>query len=274
MNPYVLGALAGGVLFGGHTLSRFEREAAYEIKNDLGGAEVRVHANLGFQSIWGTVPSITIRASRFTTDGLPFHTEPWRSRKGKLDRLNLDMRDFSLSGLRVDSLEAVVPRCRFDMALALAHHRFRLSRSGTGPITVTIRDADFEPFILRKFPEVRSVQVRISGGRATVEGFAQLGLLGARFKVEAALAPRDGSQLVFQDAHIELAGKPADPRLASTLLGFFDPVIDLNKDMHLENAIHIDSVQLRDGFLVGKGLVTIPDAKQATARKPIDPLRG
>ena len=262
MNPRIFGAFAGALIFGGLTVSRFERDAAAELRNGLGGPHplVRVHAGIGLESFAGRVPSITIYASKFQTDGLPFHTEPNRSKRGIIERLRIQLQDFELGGLHVESLDASIPHCRFDLGLAVAHHRFRLSRSGTGTVTVILRDGDLEPFILKKFPEVRAVHVLIQGDRASVDGFAMIGPLAAQFRADASLGVRNGTQLVLRDARVSLAGRPADPKLANALTSLFDPLIDLNKDMHLENSVNVQTIELSDHQLIGKGEVCIPAA--------------
>ena len=263
MIPFLIGGLAATGLFGSLTVTRFEREAAAGIRSGLKGEhrQVSVQAHLGIEALFGTVRSLTISASHFDTDSLPFHTEPNRSQRGFLRHLHLNLTNFSLAGLQVDRLDAVVSRCRFDLALALAHHKFRLTRSGTGPADVVIRDASFEPFIAQKFPSVHSVSVRMQAGVAHISGLAQIGFLTAPFKIDSRLGTRNENQLVFIDPQVSLGiGKP-DPKLAQILVHLFDPIVDLDKDLHMEHAVTVDSVEITDGFLIGHGKVTIPDLK-------------
>jgi hypothetical protein len=270
MSPYVLGGAIAAGIFGAGTVSRFEHEAAAELSSNLQGQnrKVAVRANVGIESIFGTVPSVTISASDFTSNALPFHTEPNRSKHGILKRLNLDLTNFTLSGLQVQSLQATIPNCRFDMALAMAHHRFRLSKSGTGQVTVTVRDQSFEPFILTKYKEVKSVTVRMDHDEAHISGFVQLGFLATTFHVDSHLAAKNKVQLVFIDPQVSLANGKPDPKLASLLLSLFDPILDLDKDLHLEGAVNVDHIELKDGLLIGHGSVIIPNLSTISASNP------
>jgi hypothetical protein len=260
MIPFLIGGLAGAAVLGSATVARFEREAAAELNSSLQGKgrKVSVQARVNLESLFGTVPSITIAASHFVSEKLPFHTEPDRSKYAILRRLHLELNDFTLAGLKVDSLDAVVSGCRFDMGLALSHHRFRLSQSGSGPVTVTIRDRSFEPFILAKFHDVRSVSVRMDSNSVGISGFVQFGFIATQFQVQSQLAVRGGTRLVFVDPHVSLGSGVPDPRLAQLLLKIFDPILDLDKDLHLEHAVTVTSLEMQNGFLVGHGTVIIP----------------
>ncbi|MEA2552891.1 MAG: hypothetical protein QOJ65_1067, partial [Fimbriimonadaceae bacterium] len=168
---------------------------------------------------------------------------------------------FFLAGLRIESLEAHIPDCRFDFPLATKKGKMRLSRSGTGEGSVTVLAKDLENFILKKFHEIKRVSVRLTNGRVTVEGYGEFLIVKANFTVDAQLTAATPTQLALTDARISFEGNPADELAAKTLLETLNPVVDLDKDLHLYGAIQVRQVQLDQDRLVASGNTTIPVKK-------------
>lgn len=256
----LLGLFGGLALIGGSEVHHFERHAADEIRSKLQGAhtQVRVRTRLGIDSVSGVIPEVTINASHFTTDGLPLFTEPERSKRGHVRRLKLELTDFALRGLHIDRLEATIPDCRFDLGLAIKKREIRLSESGLGDGSVTIAAKDLEAFILHKYHEIKRVSVSIAGGKLEVRGYGEFLVIATNFKVRANLVAIDGSKLFLDHADIDFDGQPADDASKQALLDTLNPVVDLNKDLHLFGAIDVGQIILKDGGLVVSGKTKIP----------------
>lgn len=257
----VVGAVAFA-LFGGAMVRRFESMAAKDIRSKLKGEQVGVqirtvpHGLLGHLS--GDLDRVTIRAKHFSTEGLPLFTEPERSKRGRARRLNIELQDFMLAGLRIDSLTASIPNCRYDFGLASRKGRIRLSQSGTGEGGVTVLAADLERFILAKFHEIKRVTVHLDHGRVKVEGYGEFLIVKSEFSVDAGLVAQNGVQLMLTDAKIAFGAAPAEEAAAQTLLQTLNPVVDLDKDLHLFGAIQVKQVSLEGDRLVASGDTTIP----------------
>lgn len=236
--------------------------AAKDIKSKLEGphavvtVKTKPHGLLGHLS--GDLSRVTITAKHFTTGGLPLFTEPDRSTQGKAKKVEISLEDFQISGLRIESLNATIPDCRFDFPLAKRKGQIRLSRSGTGVGSVVILAPDLEKFILAKFHEIKRVSVHLDNGRVRVEGYGEFLVVKANFSVDAQLTPIDGGKLSLADAHISLDNQPASDVAAEALLQTLNPVVDLDKDLHLYGAIKVDKVDLEDERLVASGATTIP----------------
>lgn len=262
MNPWLLG-LAGGLLFGGELVRDFERAAARDVRSKLvaeSGREIKVKvtAKTSLGSAFGNVGSVRIAARQFSTPGLPLFTEPERSQKGRLGRLFLDLSDFRLGELRVESLTAEIPNCRFDFSLAVSKKQFRLSKSGLGTGEVRLRAEDLAAFILKKYSEVKTCTVQFAGGKAIVEGDGELLLLQTKFRVEARLTPTSPTQLSLTDATMTFDGRPADDASRQVLLETLNPVVDLDKDLGLLDAMAIESVTAENNELTVRGKTKIP----------------
>lgn len=261
MNPFLLVAAFGLIHFGAAEVRRFEADAAREILTKLSGerAEVRVRSTLGPEALWGDVYRVKISASKFSTEGLPLFTEPKRSTRGILRNLEIELSDFNLRGLHVQSLSATIPDCRFDLGLALKRRQVRLSRSGVGRGSVTIAEADLETFILRKFAEIKQVKVTIDRDKVIVEGYGEFVVFKTNFYVVAKLRPVEGVRLMLTDARILFDGKRPDPESERALLDTLNPVIDLDKDLKLYGAVQIERLELRNGLLRAFGATRIPE---------------
>lgn len=261
-----LGVLGG---WGKITVRQFELSAAADIRSQLTGENVFVDVKTLLSGIidgpQGDVRRGTITARHFSTPGLPLYTEPWRSQRGILRHLRLELDDFYLGNLRIESLRADIPDCRYDYQLALRNRIIRLSRSGVGTGRVVLRAEDLEAFILKKFREIKSAKVTLDKGKVTVEGDGEFVLLKTRFLVIAKLASPDGYTLQLEHARIFFDDRPADELSGQALLKALNPVVDLRADLKLYDAIQIEGVDIASGKLETWGktrIPTLPGAKK------------
>lgn len=261
MCPLLIGLLGLGLLKAANAeVRRFERAAAQEIAAQLSGNEkqVAVQAKVGPEGLFGDVFQVTIRARDFSADGLPLFAEPWRSTRGRVGTLRIELDSFMLRDLRIQRLRAEIPNCRFDLPLALRRRQIRLSRSGVGTGEVEVTAADLERFILRKYPEIKRVQVRIDRDKVWVDGYGEFLILATDFSVIAKIEPQDGDKLVLSHARISLNNRVADDFTRDTLLRTLNPVVNLNSDLRLYGAIQVERITLRDGLLRASGPTKIP----------------
>lgn len=241
---------------------RFERRAAADIAAQLDGPDkrVRVRSSLTapLSAAWGDIRRVEIEASRFSTDGLPLFTEPDRSTKGRIGELTLKLRDFRLRGLAIERLDATIPGCRFDHALALSRRQIRLSRSGEGQGSVRVRQEHLEMWIVDKFVEIKRAKVTLADGRAVVEGYGEFLVIATDFRVDARIEAPDGRRLFLVDADITFDGRPADPLSSRALLQTLNPVVDLDEGLGLFGAIDVAEIRIGHGYLEAFGKTRIP----------------
>ena len=263
MIPLIFGLFAAIFYCGNSEVHRFENLAARDIRATLHGDQAKVSVRTQLNGIVGGVmgdlSEVTIRASNFETDGVPLFTEPGLSKKGIIRDLRLELRDFTIAGLRVRELVSDIPDCHYDYALAVAKHKIRLSESGYGRGDVVIGERDLERFILRKFGEIKQVSVRVAGGRVHVEGYGEFLILKANFSVDANLIAVGGTKLALDDAKILFDGKAADDVSRNAILEALNPVVDLDRDLKLYDAIYVDKLTLEDGTIRAEGTTKIPD---------------
>lgn len=254
-------ALGGAMGLGQREIHVFERAAASEIRAKLKGDNAQVSVEAvpdGLGILWGALDRAVIRASHFEVDGLPLFVEPERSKAGRCGNLTIDLHDFKLKGLRVESLFAQIPACRYDRGLALGKKTFRLSKSGTGTGSVRVLERDLADFILQKFHEIKSVSVRVYNGIVWVEGFGEFLLVKSNFEVIADLTPEDGTKLNLTNAKVWFDWKRADSFATDALLKFLNPVVDFNQDLGLMDTMKVDQIRLEGGVLEACGRTKIP----------------
>lgn len=262
MNPLLPLALLGlGFGYADSEIARFERAAAHEISQKLGGESrtVEVHAvPEGLSLAWGRLESATITAKHFSLDQLPFFTEPWRSTKGGIGTLILRLNDFVMRGLRVDELSADIPDCRYDLGLARGQQTFRVSRSGEGTGRVRIQEQALATYIVAKYAEIKSATVRVYNDVVWVEGYGEFLIVNTRFAVIAKLTTPDGYKLELTDAKVYFDWHKAEPAAAKVILDLLNPVVDLYDGLGLYDAMRVTDITLRDGVLTATGRARIP----------------
>jgi len=261
-NPWLLGGLAALFGIGAATVRGFEHSAAREIASKLEGEHKEVSLSVTYPGLFspviGEVGTATIKASRFRCEGLPLFTEPSRSKKGTIQMLRLDLSDFYLRDLRCERFLANIPGCRFDFALAASKRQIRLSKSGLGTGTVELKVKDLAPYILKKYAEIKSVEVTTDGHWVRVQGYGQFLVLNASFDIKARLTT-NGGQLLLSDCIIRIDNKETDPESEKALIDTLNPVIDFAKDLDLYDAVDAKSVEILGNTIKVTGSVKIPD---------------
>ncbi len=257
--------LVGLILFGlglgvaSAEVEVFERSAARDIRSRLQGDNAKVDVDVmldGFR--FGSVATADINAENFSLEGLPLFTEPDRSTAGRIGNLRLNLRDFVLRGLKVEELKADIPGCRFDLNLALKKRELRLSRSGVGDGFVKIHQDDLARWIARKFAEIKTCRVDASRGTVLVEGYGEFLIVKTEFQVLAKLKAVDGTKLVLSDAKIWFNWQRADAQASEQLLKTLNPVVDLSADLGLYDAVMVEEIDARDGYVTARGKTKIP----------------
>lgn len=245
-------------------LARFEREAAAEVASHLEctlGTVVVVEVTpLGvLESLRGEVDRVVISARRFSVQGLPLFTEPHLAKNGVIRHLDIILHDFNLRGLQVEELRAQLSKCRYDYGLARSKRVLRLTQSGEGPGCVRVNEHALERFILHKYRNINRVRVRLNGGKILVSGQGEFGIVKAEFLVVGEIHPRNGTQLVLENARVVLDGMRADPATARGFLEAINPVIDENRDLRLNTAMTIQEVRIHKGVIELFGTARVPE---------------
>lgn len=266
--------VGSGLFFADQEKGRFERRAASDILAQMvdGVGEVRVEVEptlLG--GLTGELHSAKISGKGFGLDQLPLFLEPERSKSGKIGTLRLSLRDFKLRKLRVAELEASIPGCRYDFGLAKSKSQIRVSQTGDGDGYVKLLEADLAEYLVAKFREIKSCKVKLHGDTVWVEGYGEFLIVNSNFAVIGGVKVVDGTKLMLDEPSIYFDWQRADPVATQGLLKILNPIVDLEKDLGLANAVTVERVKMKNGVLTAWGKTRIPtrptDDLASTIRK-------
>lgn len=240
-----------------------EKSAAREIQQRIGGEiEVRIRLAGANGLTRGTLSQLIVNARGFTLDGFPFTLQPERPRSGHIRRFILNLHDARLRGLRAESAYGEIPDVYYDRHLALTKRIFRLSATGKGHAQIVVNESDLADYIRRKYaPYLREVRVQIRPEQTIVEGRALLIGSEVAFRAVGTLAPREGVYLDLTSAELTIEGAPLPPPALELLRQWFNPIIDLNRDLGIYDGLSIAQVVSEMGKMKAIGSVWIPSAR-------------
>jgi len=254
-----------GILFGSNYAAReerrFERLAAAEIATKLTGDNKLVAVNIrpdGLNALRGGLTLAEIRANTFSLTELPLFTEPDRPTTGRIDLLSLRLTDFTLRKLRIRSLTADIPDCRYDFQLAKNEGTMRLSRSGEGNGSVTVTAEDLARFMEDKYAEIITAEVTLDKNWLYAEGESQFLVVKARYQLFAKLHSPDGRRLELTNVKLYFDWNRADAFAMQAVLRILNPVVDIDKDLGLFGAIDVTSIALDKNLLTATGKTRMP----------------
>lgn len=261
----ILGLLTGiGLLIGvgGNTVHQMERHASNDIRTLLRSPNAKVRTRLmidgPINGPFGVLQSVQVFAQDFTISALPLFVEPWRAKDGWIKSLDITFSNFSLAGLRVESLHAQIPDCRYDFGFARKTRSVRLSKSGTGRGTIVVKIADMEAYALHKFREIKSISLEFFGSRVLAKGRATLLMKEYGFEILSGYAVQGKRQLVLVQPKIWMDGRRATPAIAAAVTKLLTPVLHLDRDLKLFGAFDIESIQFNGDRVIISGPMRIP----------------
>lgn len=266
----VLLGLAGLFGLGASTIRRFERAAERDVASRLDGKEKKVRLRVTYPGLLspaiGEVSRAEVTASHFSVVGLPFLREPWRSSRGKIERLVVDLRDFELTGLPVARLFASIPGVRYDLAHAAKRGQIRISRAGVGRAEVVLRPEAIALWLMRRTPGLRDVTGRIEDGKLGIAGRVRFAGFELPFDVLSRVTG-EGPRLLLDHPRILIGGVPAEGAKVDELVKALNPVVDADRDLALQGAVRIERVEMRDGLVVATGSVVLPEAPRPEEKR-------
>lgn len=265
-----LAVLAILLTLGRGALREVEKTAAREIRQRVGGGDIRVRIEPdGVDGLMqGRLKRLTVDASHFTLDGLPFTLEEHRPKTGWIKRFVMRLHDVSLRGLRAEWVYAEIPDVRYDRRLALRKRIFRLSATGVGHAEIVVLQGDLAAYIRRKYaPHIREVQVEITPTETRVSGSARFLGSEVRFQATGQLAPREGRFLDLAEAQIEIEGAELSPAAVEMMRQWLNPLIDADRDLGLPDGLYVEEVISEQGQMRARGKAHIPRGKGSPPSK-------
>jgi hypothetical protein len=267
VNLLAFGAIFGISIFGGLSIEKFERAIAKDFGSKMTGEHrsVIVRAKISLETLKGVVPRVTVYAHDFSTQSLPLHVDTKRSQYGRVKRLQVVLKHFNLKGLPVESLDVNLPNVRFDLAYAMSQHHLWVGKSGIGSMRVELRLEDLQKFAAQKFTQFTELSITSSGSRIVTSGKAAFAGLQVPFQVSGIPTVQEGSKLTLADPEVLVNGKPVDAAKALGMFKGFSSLLDLNKDLGANGAIHLMAFQVKGDLLIGTGTAQVPQPQTETS---------
>lgn len=242
---------------------RLERAAERQILQQLGGSgqvQVSIQPRWGALGVLlGRADTIRVQASGFHAARMPFFTEsPVPAWRGKADNVQIVLERFFLSGLPVHRLEATIPNVFLDSRAAAFRLRIRLFGTGWGEGCVSLDEEGLAEFVRRRLPEVRSPRVRVTSSGIHIAGDLAVLLTAWRFEAKGRVVVRNGRQIVIDDVQVSVEGELLPPAVVQRVISALNPVLDVERDLHLGSAFIVEDVQQEDGLIKLIGRATVP----------------
>ena len=155
-------------------------------------------------------------------------------------------------------MTASIHNLRFDLGEAMDHHRIVITQGGSGPCEVKLSQSSLTKFALRRLPIFQSVQMSLEGNRITAGGQMQWQGKLVPFTATGSLSIVDGVKLEVEDARLVIDSKPLSADATKFFLATLNPLLDLNRDLHLDNGVTMTSVRYEAPFFVIDGTATVP----------------
>lgn len=260
MNPLLLAVFGGAIAYGVFALSGFQHDAERQLGAALSGPDKKISltVNMGFESLSGVIPSAWVRASDFSVDGSPFHCQTPHGRQGGLRRLELRLTHFHLHGLPVDSMNATIRGLRYDLGVAVHDHRIAITQGGQGQCVVKVSNNALLGFAETKLPFLKGAQVTMDGDHLLAQGSMASQGRDVLFQADGTIQIVDGVKLIVVDPHVSIDSKPLSGGAAKLLVAGLNPLLDLNRDLHLDSSVLMSSITDTAGVCTITGTATIP----------------
>lgn len=253
-------ALIGLAIFSGLMTGRAQYAASRDLRHALPGADVMVRVDsrgvLGMAL--GQAFRVRVDGSGFAATSLPFFIEPGGGPTAEARHLQLHLSNITLAGLPVRLLDADIPFVRVDATRALFSGHLTLRSAEPGKGTAILTEAGLARFLASRHPELTNVEVRIDLAGIAVRARTGLVLGSTEIEMRAGLQVRDGRYLDAVDPRVRVGGREVPEPLKTRLLAVMNPVLDVERDLHLGDWLYVTGLELRQGDVVVHARVTIP----------------
>lgn len=254
--------LLGLIVVHGSLEKRIQHDATRNVQasfDSYGSVRTSVMSSGVFGAFANRLYSIDVYGDDVSSDRLPFVAIPRRGWKGSIRHLRLHLTRIHLAGLPVDSFYADIPDVRYDLGHALYKDRLVIRSAGEGPARVAIGSESLRTYILRKYSNLMdSVVVAFEPPRVIISG--SITILGKRSSFSAAgqLRARDRRFVDIVDPSVQLGGVATSELFNQTLLRQINPVLDIERDLHLKGYFEISDVQVKMSGIVVDGTARVP----------------
>lgn len=228
------------------------QETSAKLKQSLSEAlnhpqEVQVKiSGGGFLST--SVDRVDVRVAGFKTDCLPMTglcPRKVSGPKGKIRQVNLVAEHFELASVPVDRMEINFRQVRYGLWKALFGGDIQVASFRDGTCSFTFGEQSLAQFLRSKFSAVDGLKLALTDGRITAQGRVK-SLSVVPISLSGKLQAGKNGEIYLADPQLQVSGLPMPGAICQSMLGKYNPLIDLNRQVKLPFLLKIRSLEVED----------------------------
>lgn len=237
-----------------------ERMIVSEWRRSVSGGEVRaaVVPSGPFGALFGQFQQANIRASGFTMNQFGFSTNSARGIHAHLNSLNFVLSDFQLNQNRISTLAITIPTVNLDFVQAIVRGKSVIQSAGTGTAVSTVTEHDLAAFLMRKYPQLKGVSVKMGGSKVNILGRTPFLGRDVDFSASGSIEITGGTKVNVINPTLNINGAAASNSYALAMLKTINPVLDVEVDLGLGKLMLLQKVEPKDGKLRLTGTIRLP----------------
>jgi hypothetical protein len=181
--------------------------------------------------------------------------------------LQVRARNFTIGDLPVRELEVHTPTLYLSVSRTFSERNFRLVSQSRFPTWITLDAEGLMAYIRKKQPQLQNFSLTLREDR--LEIYLSYPFLGVSLPVRLVghLAVREGQQVHLVDPQVTVQGQRLAEPVAAAIVGQFNPVFDVARDLRLPFGLELEQIVVRDGKVVLQGHLVLE--RQVPARTPV-----
>lgn len=167
--------------------------------------------------------------------------------------LQVRAQNFTIGDLPVRALEVHTPALYLSVSRTFSERNFRFVSQSRFPTWITLDAEGLTAYIRKKQPQLQEFSLTLPADRLEIR--LVYPFLGVPLPVQLAghLAVREGRQVHLVDPEVTVQGQRLAEPAAAAIVGQFNPVFDVSRDLRLPLGLELEQVLLRDGKVVLQG---------------------
>jgi hypothetical protein len=187
-------------------------------------------------------------------ENLPIHYSGQTAVEAEVKpHLRVKARNFSISDLPVRELEVHTPTVHLSVARVFSERNFRFVSQSRFPTWITLDAEGLTAYITKKQPQFQDFSLKLRANRVEIR--MTYPFLGIPMPIQVAgrLEVRDKAQIHLVEPAVTVQGQRLADQAAQAIVGQFNPVFDVARDLRLPVGLELDGIETKDEVVVLQG---------------------
>ena len=250
---YFLAALLGG--FFAFNSQATPKKAARIIQSTLvrkfaaRETKVEVEGKRGVPVVKGRFRRVRVAMDGFTIGpdvGFTLRAVPKAKSEGRVENIEIALRDFQYKGLAIASLDVNLRDIAFDWKQLRKRSRVDIVRCGAVTAHLQLAAGALEPFLKTKLEGVKDAKLQLmSGNRVSVQGTKPAPFLDVPipFALSGKLGAHNGNEIWVDDAHVSIGGVALSDQMSQSFTRSVNPIYVFDREHKTPFRVQIRSMQ-------------------------------